>query len=182
MNLKDHFLVATAELEDSIFSGSLIYLCDHNDDGAMGIIINKPSPIGIEVIFASSGNLIPNRFLNQQIMMGGPVQVDRGFVVHTPTGDWQSSLVINQDNAITTSRDVIESLAKDERVEKAILSIGYSSWGRGQLERELAENAWFAVPADNQILFDTPVEQRYQAALMKLGITPINLMRGVGRA
>lgn len=182
MNLKDHFLVATAELEDSIFSGSLIYLCDHNDDGAMGIIINKPSPIGIEVIFASSGNLIPNRFLNQQIMMGGPVQVDRGFVVHTPTGDWQSSLVINQDNAITTSRDVIESLAKDERVEKAILSIGYSSWGRGQLERELAENAWFAVPADNQILFDTPVEKRYQAALMKLGITPINLMRGVGRA
>lgn len=182
MNLTHHFLIATAGLQDSLFSDSVVYLCEHNDNGAMGIIINKPSPIGMEVVFASSGNRIPERFINQFVMMGGPVQVDRGFVVHTPIGEWQSTLTVADDTAITTSRDVIDSLAKDERIDKAILSIGYSSWTGGQLEREIGENAWFVVPADKQILFDTPIEQKREAALSKLGINAVNLMRGVGHA
>lgn len=182
MNLSHHFLIATPSLQDSLFADSVVYLCEHGDNGAMGIIINKPSPIGMEVVFASSGNRIPERFINQFVMMGGPVQVDRGFVVHTPIGEWQSTLTVTDDTAITTSRDVIDSLAKDERIDKAILSIGYSSWTGGQLEREIGENAWLVVPADKQILFDTPIEQKREAALSKLGINRANLMRGVGHA
>lgn len=182
MNLTNHFLIATNTLTDSTFSGSVIYICEHSENGAMGIIINKPSPIGMEVVFTSTGNRIPDRFINQYIMMGGPVQVERGFVLHSPLGNWQSTLAINSENGITTSKDVIESLAKDERVEKVLLTIGYSSWSKGQLEREVAENAWFVVPADNHILFDTPIEQKYTAALSKLGINHVNLMHGVGHA
>lgn len=182
MNLTHHFLVATQNLGNSSFSGSVVYICEHSENGAMGVIINKPSPIGIEVIFASTGNRIPERFLNNHIMMGGPMQIERGFVVHTPLGNWQSTLTITNDNGISTSKDIIESMAKDEAVEKALLTIGYSSWTKGQLERELAENAWFVVPADNHILFDTPAEQKYDAALSKLGINQVNLMDGVGHA
>lgn len=182
MNLTNYFLVATPNLDDSTFSGSVIYICEHSENGAMGVIINKPSPIGMEVVFASTGNRIPERFINHYIMMGGPMQVDRGFVVHTPIGNWQSTLTITDDNGISTSKDIIESLAKDERVEKALLTIGYSSWTKGQLEHELAENSWFVVPADNHILFDTPVEEKYDAALSKLGINHVNLMHGVGHA
>ncbi|QMT30643.1 YqgE/AlgH family protein [Alysiella filiformis] len=182
MNLTHHFLIATPNLADSLFSGSVVYVCEHNENGAMGIIINKPSPIGMEVVFASSGNRIPERFIDHFVMMGGPVQVDRGFVVHTPIGNWQSTLSITDDTAISTSRDVIESLAKDERINKAILSIGYSSWTKGQLEREIAENAWLVAPADSHILFDTPIEEKHGAALSKLGINAVNLMNGVGYA
>ena len=182
MNLTNHFLIAMPNMEDLLFSESLVYICEHTDEGAMGLMVNKPSPIGMEIVFATSGKKIPQRFLNDFIMMGGPVQPDRGFVLHTPTGNWQSSLQITETNAVTTSRDIIESLANDERVEKALLSIGYSSWTKGQLERELAENSWLTVEADNTILFDTPIEERYDAALKKLGINHVNLMHGVGHA
>lgn len=182
MNLTNHFLIATPNLEDSTFSGCVIYICEHSENGAMGVIINKPSPIGMEAVFATTGNRIPDRFINDYIMIGGPMQVDRGFVIHTPIGNWQSTLTITEKNAITTSKDVIESLAKDERVEKALLAIGYSSWSKGQLERELADNSWFVVVADNHILFNTPADKKYDAALSKLGINHINLMNGVGHA
>lgn len=183
MNLTNHFLIAMPSLEDSLFSGSLVYVCEHNEDGAMGVMVNKPSPIGMEVVFLGAGNRhIPERFSHDFVMIGGPMQPDRGFVVHTPVGHWQSSLIITEDNAITTSRDIIESLANDNNVDKALLSIGYSSWSKGQLERELAENAWLVVAADNHILFDTPVSERYQAAMAKLGVNAVNLMQGVGYA
>ncbi len=183
LDLTNHFLIATNDIEDSLFAGSLIYICEHTSDGAMGLIVNKPSPIGMEIVFAGAGSKhIPERFINEFVMMGGPVQPDRGFVLHTPVGEWQSSLTVNETNAVTTSRDIIESLAKDERVAQAILTIGYSSWRGGQLEREIAENSWLIVGADNEILFNTPVAERHQAALNKLGITATNLMNGIGHA
>ena len=183
VDLSNHFLIAMPDLEDSLFSGSLIYLCEHSKDGAMGLIINKPSPIGMEIVFTGAGmKQIPAHFMNEFVMMGGPVQPDRGFVLHTPVGNWQSSLTINEENAITTSRDIIESMAKDDKIQHAILTIGYSSWQKGQLEQELADNSWLIVPADNHILFHVPVEERYQAALNKLGVNDVNFMRGVGHA
>lgn len=183
LNLTNHFLIATPDLEDSLFSGSLVYICEHTSDGAMGLIVNKPSPIGMEIVFAGAGcKHIPKKYMSEFVMMGGPVQPERGFVLHTPVGNWQSTLTVNEHNGVTTSRDIIDSLTKDETVQHALLTIGYSSWTGGQLEREIAENSWLTVAADNQILFHTPIAERHQAALNKLGITQTNLMNGIGHA
>ena len=169
MNLADHFLIAMPSMDDPLFEGSVVYLCEHNDEGALGMIINKPSPVTMDLVFSASESEMPERFQNEWVMMGGPVQIDRGFVVHTPVGSWQSSLLVNDDVAMTTSRDIIENLSKPGAVDKAVVSIGYSSWSKGQLERELAGNSWLTVPADTHILFDLPYAERYQAALAKLG-------------
>ena len=162
MNLSNHFLVAMPDMEDAFFAQSVVYICKHDNDGAIGIAINKPSPITMDLIFSATGKNIPFRMQHDSVMMGGPVQVERGYVVHTPIGSWQSSI--------------------EGAVDKILISIGYSSWGKGQLERELADNAWLTVPADEHILFDIPYEQRYAAAFAKLGIDPIALISGVGHA
>lgn len=180
--LTNHFLIATPALEDPFFAGSVVYICRHDDDGAMGVIINKASPIPMEAVFSAAEKDVPDRFQNQPILMGGPVQIDRGFVVHTPRGAWQSSFPVGGDTALTTSRDIIERLAQNDAVEKAILTIGCSSWSAGQLEQELAQNSWLTVPADDAILFDIPLRKRHRAALSKLGIEPAALMQGAGHA
>ncbi|QEY25093.1 YqgE/AlgH family protein [Neisseria animalis] len=182
MNLTDHFLIAMPDMDDPFFAGSVVYICEHNEDGALGIIINKPSPITIDMIFVASGRTVPLSRQQESVMMGGPVQVDRGYVVHTPVGDWQSSMMVSDDIALTSSRDVIEHLSEQGKVEKALVSIGYSSWYKGQLERELADNVWLTVEADEHILFDVPYEQRYAAAFAKLGFSPDNLIAGAGHA
>ena len=182
MNLADHFLVAMPSMDDPFFEGSVVYLCQHDKEGAMGIVINKPSPVTMDLIFAAADADIPERFQNDWVMMGGPVQIDRGYVVHTPTGSWQSSLLINDEIALTTSRDIIENLAQPGAVDKAVVSIGYASWEAGQLEKELGENAWLTVPADTHILFDLPYAERYDAAFAKIGVDPNLLMQGAGHA
>lgn len=182
MNLTDHFLIASPSMEDIFFEGSLIYLCEHNEEGALGVIVNKPSPVTMDLVFEAAGRETPERFKSEWVMMGGPVQIDRGFVVHTPIGSWQSSLAVNDRIAMTTSRDIIEKLSLSENVDKALITIGYSSWGKGQLEQELMDNAWLTVPADQQILFDLPHSARYEAALSKLGVSMQTLMGGAGHA
>lgn len=182
MNLTEHFLIAMPQLRDPMFEGAVVYICEHSDSGAMGVIVNKPSPVNMEVVFAAIGKKIPTRLQGQYVMLGGPVQPERGFVLHTPIGTWDSSLHINDELALTTSRDIIEGLAKDDAVEHALLTIGYSQWSAGQLERELADNSWLVVPATQQILFHTPPEERYNAALNQLGVRRENLMGGIGHA
>ena len=182
MNLSDHFLIAIPSMDDPFFDGSVIYLCEHSSEGAMGVVINKPSPVTMDLVFEAAGSNTPERFQKDWVMMGGPVQIDRGFVVHTPVGSWQSSLLVTDDIAMTTSRDIIENLAKDHSVEKALITIGYSSWSKGQLERELADNAWLTVPADKDILFNTPYDERYQAVFEKLGVNPAALIGSAGHA
>ena len=169
-------------MEDPFFKESVIYLCEHNADGAMGIIVNKPSPIMMDLLFDSAKAPTPERFHGQSVLMGGPVQVDRGFLVHTPTGSWESSLLVTDDIAMTTSRDIILGLTQENTVDKAVATIGYSSWSAGQLEQELANNSWITVPADTQILFDMPYKQRYKAALQLLNIDITNLSMMVGHA
>lgn len=182
MNLANYFLVAMPDMDDPFFQESVIYLCEHNEDGALGIIINKPSPITMDMIFAASDRNIPLRMQHESVMMGGPVQVDRGYVVHTPLGSWQNTLAVTDNIALTSSRDIIENLSKPGAVDKALVSIGYSSWYKGQLERELAENVWLTVPADEHILFDVPYEHRYAAVFEKLGIEASMLTLGAGHA
>ena len=127
-NLTDHFLIATPSLEDPFFGGSVVYMCRHDGDGALGLVINKPSPIPMDAVFSAIDKPVPEQFRSSLVMMGGPVQIDRGFVVHSPCGEWQSSIAINADTALTTSRDIIERLAENDAVGKAILTIGCASW------------------------------------------------------
>lgn len=181
-SLANHFLIAMPDMQDQFFRESVVYICEHNADGAMGIIVNKPSPIMMDLLFDAAKTPTPERYHGQWVLMGGPVQVDRGFLVHTPTGSWESSLLVTDDIAMTTSRDIIIGLTQDNEVNKALATIGYSSWSAGQLEQELAANSWISVPADMKVLFDIPYKQRYQAALKLLNINVANLSGLAGHA
>lgn len=181
-SLANQFLIAMPGMDDPFYSGSVVYVCEHNADGAMGIVINKPSPVTMDLLFDAAKTPTPSRFHGEWIMMGGPVQVDRGFLVHTPVGSWDSSLLVTNDIAMTTSRDIITGLTQDHEVDKAMATIGYSSWGAGQLEKELAENAWLTAPANAHILFDIPYKERYQAAMHSLKIDRIQLSDQAGHA
>ena len=183
-NLTDYFLIAMPEMDDQFFAGSVVYICEHNDDGAMGVCINKPSPLTMNQFFEAINERTPLQYDETAVLLGGPMQVDRGFLVHTPVGSWESSLLVTDDIAFTTSRDIIENLAKnrDNAMNKTLATIGYSGWKKDQLEQELADNAWLVVPADQHIMFDVPVDERYQAALALLGVNAGQLVQGVGHA
>lgn len=176
MNLSNHFLIAMPEMDDSMFGASVVYLCEHSEEGAMGVIINKPSNITLEHIFTANGQMMPWRYHKEHLLIGGPLLPERGFVLHTPHGNWQSSLTISEHTALTTSNDIIEHLGNTSKIHQAIITMGYSSWGKGQLEQELAQNAWLTVAADTDILFEVPANLRYEAALQKLGIRSSNLI------
>ena len=183
-NLTDYFLIAMPEMDDQFFAGSVVYICEHNDEGAMGVCINKPSPLTMNQFFEAINARTPLQYDETAVLLGGPMQVDRGFLVHTPVGSWESSLLVTDDIAFTTSRDIIENLAKDHdnHTNKTLATIGYSGWKKNQLEQELAENAWLIVPADQHIMFDIPVDERYQAAMKLLGIEAGQLVQGAGHA
>ena len=183
-NLTDYFLIAMPEMDDQFFAGSVVYICEHNDEGAMGVCINKPSPLTMNQFFEAINERTPLQYDETAVLLGGPMQVDRGFLVHTPVGSWESSLLVTDDIAFTTSRDIIENLAKnrDNDMNKTLATIGYSGWKKDQLEQELADNAWLVVPADQHIMFDIPVDERYHAAIKLLGIDAGHLVQGAGHA
>ena len=183
-NLTDYFLVAMPDMEDQFFEGSVVYNCEHNDDGVMGVCINKPSPLTMNQFFEAINARTPLQYDDAAVLMGGPIQIDRGFLVHTPVGSWESSLLVTDDIAFTTSRDIIEDLAKNHEhsLGKTLATIGYAGWKKNQLEQELADNAWLVVPSDKHIMFEMPVEERYQACLQLLGINAANLVHGAGHA
>ena len=161
-NLTAYFLIAMPEMDDQFFAGSVVYICEHNDEGAMGVCINKPSPLTMNQFFEAINERTPLQYDEAAVLLGGPMQVDRGFLVHTPVGSWESSLLVTDDIAFTTSRDIIENLAKnrDNDMNKTLATIGYSGWKKDQLEQELADNAWLVVPANQHIVFDVPVDER----------------------
>ena len=183
-NLTDYFLIAMPEMDNQFFAGSVVYICEHNDEGAMGVCINKPSPLTMNQFFEAINERTPLQYDETAVLLGGPMQVDRGFLVHTPVGSWESSLLVTDDIAFTTSRDIIENLAKnrDNAMNKTLATIGYSGWKKDQLEQELADNAWLVVPADQHIMFDIPVDERYHAAIKLLGIDAGHLVQGAGHA
>lgn len=175
-SLTNHFLIAMPSLADPNFSHTVTYICEHNEDGAMGIIINRPLNVHLrEVLEQMEIEPSSSIDLDTPIYMGGPVQSERGFVVHSPVGSWASSLGVTDEVAITTSRDIITAIAHGEGPARYLLALGYAGWGSGQLEKEMAENAWLSGPADLDILFDMPDEARWSAAAALLGVE-INLM------
>lgn len=183
VNLTDNFLIAMPTLEDPYFSHALVYICEHNDNGALGIIVNRPIDMNLAGLFdkidikLDAGNLA-----NLPVYFGGPVQLDRGFVLHRPIGQWQSTLAINSEIGLTSSRDVLASVGSAGLPAEILVTLGYAGWDAGQLEDELAQNAWLTVPAKASILFDLPPEERLAAAMQKLGISFTQLSDVAGHA
>ncbi len=186
INLTDHFLIAMPNMVDPFFAKSLVFIAEHNEQGALGIIVNRPVEISLGALLEKIDlPLEPSESLslaNLPVFFGGPVQTDRGFVLHRPIGSWQSTLAVNQDVGLTSSRDILESVARHGQPREMIVSLGYSGWGAGQLEHELAQNAWLTVPAAPHILFDTPFEERLPSAMEMLGVDFANLSENAGHA
>ena len=186
LNLANHFLIAMPSMDDPIFGGAVVYVCEHNDKGVLGVIINKPTDMTMEILFEridltiSSG--LHSNVVNEPIMFGGPVQDDRGFVLHTPGTPYSSSLTVTGEVAFTTSIDVLEAVANGSGPQRLLVSIGYAGWSPGQLEDEIGRNGWLTVAADPHVLFDLPIEERYNAAIKLLGIDPMMLASEAGHA
>lgn len=178
-DLTNHFLIAMPTLQDSNFFHTVTYICEHNEHGAMGIVINRP--IGFELgdilMQLDIKSEIDQNLSNQTVYQGGPVQTDRGFVLHPGSDQWDSTLQVTPEVSVTTSRDILESLAKGEGPEPTLVALGYAGWASGQLEDELGSNAWLSGPADTDIIFDLPAEKRWHAAANLLGVD-LNLMSG----
>lgn len=192
INLTHHFLIAMPGLEDETFGRSVIYLCEHNPQGALGLIINKPSELSLKRLFDKVDLPLHRPDLaSAQVFQGGPLQTERGFVLHDPmmsTGapadasSYASTLLIPGGLEMTTSRDVLEALSTGFGPRRVLVSLGYSAWGEGQLESELGENTWLTVQADLAVIFETPPEQRYDRALGLLGLQAWMLSPDVGHA
>jgi len=192
INLTHHFLIAMPGLEDDTFSKSVVYMCEHNAKGAMGLIINKPGSISLRLLFDKVE--LPLRrddLMQSQVLHGGPVQTERGFVLHDPMvldnkdkdeAIYASTLSVPGGLAMTTSRDVLEALSNGSGPRRVLVTLGYASWGEGQLESEIGENSWLTVEADPNIIFETPLEQRYERALSLLGLQPWMLSPDAGHA
>ena len=171
-SLRNHFLIAMPGMEDANFAHSITYLCEHNAEGAMGIVVNRPLDISFDDIFEHLEIEGFSHIHQQRVLSGGPVQTDRGFVLHRRGSSqrWQSTLELTEDISLTTSRDILDAIAHDDGPQDALVALGYAGWGPGQLEREIGENAWLTLPADPEILFEVPLERRAQAAAARLGI------------
>jgi len=182
-SLENQLLIAMPSLGDPYFSKTVTYICEHNDEGAMGLIINVPVNITLNELLAQlDADLEQNPKLDQQVLTGGPVAQQRGFVLHSPQKGWSSSLALSDDVMITTSKDILLALGTDDAPEHFMVTLGYAGWGPGQLEQEIKDNSWLTTPADSEILFDTPIEQRWKKATEKLGIDLAHLSSDVGHA
>jgi len=186
LHLADHFLIAMPSMLDPVFGGSVVYLCEHNASGALGVIINKPTDMTVENLLARIDlklEIAPGIPPQQAtVLYGGPVQDDRGFVLHAPAGDYSSTMPVTSEVALTTSRDILEAVARGEAPPRLLVSLGCSGWGAGQLEDEISRNGWLTVRADPGVLFDLPLEQRFSAALKLLGIDATMLSGEAGHA
>jgi putative transcriptional regulator len=192
INLTNHFLIAMPGLEDAMFSKSVVYVCEHTPRGALGLVINKPADIKMATLFGKVDlPLLRHDLTDNLVFQGGPVQVDRGFVLHEsifaaadkPAESlYASTMSIPGGLEMTTSRDVLEALSTGSGPRKVLVSLGYSAWGEGQLETELGENSWLTVDADQAVIFDIPVEQRYDKALALLGLEAWMISSQAGHA
>ena len=185
-NFTHHFLIAMPNMVDPHFTRTLTYIAEHNEQGALGLIVNRPIEINLATLLEKIAvPLEPEdsaRLGSQPVLFGGPVQTDRGFVLHRPIGKWQSTLAINQEIGLTSSRDILLSFASQGQPGEILVTLGYSGWGPGQIEQELAQNSWLSVPASPHILFSLPYEERLPSAMQILGIDFVRLAGMAGHA
>ncbi len=188
VNLTGHFLIAMPAMTDPYFARSVTFICEHNQDGAMGVVINRPIDMKLESLFEQINLQLGNSPLAQNVVhFVGPVQIDRGFVLHQPAGDWDSTIAVHGDTALTTSKDILEAAAAGRGPDKMLVTLGYAGWAAGQLEEEMAQNAWLSVkPDSNQaqdnVIFDVPNEEKFAAAMALLGIDFAALSEEAGHA
>jgi putative transcriptional regulator len=175
-SLADHFLIAMPGMRDPSFVRGVAFMCQHNTEGAMGIIVNRLSEYRLGDVLAQMGLKSELAAVEDApVLIGGPVQPERGFVLHTPHGNWESSYKVSDTLSVTTSRDVLVAIAEGRGPERAIVALGYAGWGAGQIETELKENSWLTAAGNATILFDTPLEQRWDAAAALVGASVSNL-------
>ena len=201
--LSHHFLIAMPGLEDPVFAKSVVYVCEHSERGAMGLIINKPGDLSLKHLFEKVELPLHRQdLLQSNVLHGGPVQTERGFVLHEPILEkdsvdsenasaeadaptqsiYASTLSVPGGLAMTTSKDVLEAMANGSGPQRVVVTLGYAAWGEGQLESEIGENSWLTVEADPAVIFDTPIEQRYDKALSLLGLQAWMLSNEAGHA
>lgn len=181
--LTNQFLIAMPSLADPNFAQTVTLICDHSERGALGVVINKALPMDLAEVFNQlEMDSSRSRVGQHPVLRGGPVQTDRGFVLHTPQGTWESSLPFSQRVHLTTSRDILLALSRGEGPDQAVVALGYAGWDAGQLEREIVENAWLTVPADERVVFDTPMAERWNAAARLLGVNLLSLSSQAGHA
>jgi putative transcriptional regulator len=170
-SLANQLLIALPSLADPNFARSVALICQYDEDGAMGVVVNRPSEFTLGDVFEQMGIETDDAALSAQpVLAGGPVHAERGFVLHDGEKEWDSSLVIGEGLYVTTSRDVLEAMARGEGPARSTVALGCAGWGAGQLEYELTENSWLTVPADAELLFATPLEARWQAAAGRIGV------------
>lgn len=174
--LTNNFLIAMPSMQGDDFTKSVTYLCQHDEEGALGIVINKPHTMTMGSIFEQL-SLKPTNPETAEIplLLGGPVQPERGFVLHTPVGSWDSTLQVNDELALTSSKDILEAIAEGKGPEKWVVALGYAGWGAGQLEQEIQRNSWLHGEAEQHIIFDEPLLQRWELAGHRIGVD-ISLM------
>ena len=183
MNLTHQFLIAMPTLTDPNFHRTVTYVCHHDQDGAMGIVINRPLELSLGEVLGHMEIESSNPDINNiQVLQGGPVQTERGFVIHEPSGNWDSVLEVSKEIGVATSRDILSAIAKGEGPPQAVVALGYAGWGAGQLEQEVADNAWLSSPVDKSIIFDQPYESRWESATRLLGIDPGRIVGEAGHS
>lgn len=187
MNLQHHFLIAMPALSDPLFKRSVVYICEHNDDGAMGLIVNKPMEnLTVDGILTKLKIMptlrAPDAKLDKPVFAGGPLAEDRGFILHSAQRTFASSIRVSDNTVITTSRDVLETLGTPEQPENVLVALGYCAWEKGQLESELLENAWLTTSANSLILFQTPIAERWREAAKSIGVDIHNITNDAGHA
>jgi putative transcriptional regulator len=181
--LTNHVLIAMPSLADPNFSHTVTLICEHTEKGALGIVLNKPLPMRLCDVLTQM-KLAPrdDHIGGQPVLRGGPVHTDRGFVLHRPGGDWDSTHKVSELIQVTTSRDVLAAMARGEGPSDAFIALGYAGWDPGQLEREIRDNAWLAVPATSTLVFDLPFEERWQASWQILGVDVGKIILVAGNA
>jgi putative transcriptional regulator len=183
VNLTNHFLIAMPNMADPYFSRTLTFICEHNEQGALGVVVNRPIEMTLGALFNRLSLRLTSQILvNEPVYFGGPVQTDRGFVLHQPLGEWQSTLSVRDRMGLTTSKDILEAVGRGGGPRKLLVTLGYAGWAAGQLENEIKQNAWLTVEAKDGIIFDTPTEERLPAAMKLLGIDFATLSEEAGHA
>ena len=182
-NLTGHFLIAMPSLNDSFFNQAVTYICEHDEAGSFGLIINQQTDIDLKQVIKEMKIESDDEYnKDQSIFIGGPVDQGRGFILHRPTGNWSSSLIVNDNVALTTSKDILQAIANNEGPKDCLVALGYAGWSAGQLEQEMADNTWLSCPADEQIIFNTPVEERWKAAAKLIGVDLSLMSNDAGHA
>lgn len=182
LSLENQFLIAMPSLNNSLFARSVVYVCEHHAQGTVGLIINHPMQYSLDLVFDQLGIAARSEIKHKPLLFGGPVQPERGFVVHRTQGKWQSSLALQDDVVITTSNDIIRAISQDLGPENALVLLGYMAWDIEQLDKEIMDNFWLVCPYAHELLYDVPYESRWEYAGAMLGVNMNELTDSVGHA